>query len=134
MKRSSWWRFATPLAVLAALACSDGNIIGPDNQLELANNTDAFSFQASNLDNVSQTLDYTWTITGPDATVDIAGAITAGTATVTIEDADGTEVFSRSLDGSSNPSTDSGTAGDWTITVRLEGASGTINFGVQKKT
>lgn len=121
------------LLVTALAACSDGNLIGPDNQLEVSNNADSFSFQVTALDNVTQTLTYPWTITGPDATVNIAGAVTAGTATVTISDADGNEVFTRSLDGSSNPSTDSGTVGDWTITIDLVGVSGTLNFSVQKK-
>jgi len=135
LSASSFRSRALPaLFALLVMACGNsGNLIGPGNQLEVANNPDNFEFQVSTLDNVTQTLSYSWTITGPDATVDIAGAVTAGTATVTITDTQGVEVFSGSLDGSSNPSTSSGTAGSWTIAVTLDGVGGTVNFRVQKK-
>lgn len=131
-------RYLRTAAALSAflvgiLACSGSNLIGPENQLEVSNSVDAFQFQVTSLTNVTQNLPYSWTITGPDATVNIAGAVTAGTAMVTITDAQGTEVFSKSLDGSSNPSTSAGVAGDWTITVDLNGVSGTLNFRVEKK-
>lgn len=132
--RSVRTRVLPALLALLVMACGDsGTLIGPENQLEVVNNTDAFAFQASALDNVTQTLSYPWTITGPDATVDISGSVASGTATVTITDADGAEVFSRDLDGSSNPSTSSGTAGSWTILVVMDGVNGTLNFRVNKK-
>ena len=107
------------MILVTCLACGNSptgpNTIGPANQLEVANASDTFEFQVSALDDVTQTLSYTWTITGPEATVDIAGALTAGTATVTIMDDQGVEVFSSSLNDSNNTNTNAGIAGTWTI-------------------
>ncbi len=126
-------RFKTVLSVtvLCTVAACSGNPIGPSNQF--VNNVDTFRFQRTDIVDATQTLSYSWTITGSAATVDIAGVVTGGTATVTITDAQGVEVFSGDLDGNNNTSTNSGAAGTWTIRIDLVGVSGTLDLRVQKK-
>lgn len=127
-------RLVSAMFALSMAACGDGNVIGPDNQLEVANLTDNFEWQVSALDDVSQTLDYAWENTGPEATIDIAGSLSAGTATLTVTDAAGTQVFSGSLDNSNNTNTSAGEAGIWRVVVVIEGAHGALNFRIEKKT
>ena len=116
---------ATPL-----LACGDANLIGPANALEIANNADAFEWQVSMLENVTQTLSYTWQNSGTTANVDLSSSITSGTATLSIADADGMQVYSGSLDQDGTFTTNAGAAGGWTIDVVLSGVDGTLNFRV----
>ena len=110
------------------LSCADANLIGPANALEIANTPDAFEWQVSVLENVTQTLTYTWQNSGTTANVDQSSSITAGTASVTITDADGMQVYSSSLGQDGTFTTDAGTAGGWTIEVVLSGVDGTLNF------
>ena len=116
---------ATPL-----LACGDANLIGPANALEVANNADAFEWQVSMLENVTQTLSYTWQTSGTTANVDLSSSITSGTALLSILDADGMQVYSGSLGQDGTFTTSAGTAGAWTIDVVLSGGDGTLNFRV----
>jgi len=117
---------------LALGACSDANTLGPDNQLEVTNAADDFAIQATALDNVSQTLVYTWQMSGTEANVDQSGSVSGGSGTLTILDDAGAEVYSRSLAETGSFQTDAGTAGDWTIRIVLDGMSGVLNVRVQK--
>ena len=128
-------RVATALVLFALIACSDsGSILGPDNQVQISNVSDAFAWQASNLANSTDTQSYSWTITTPSASISHSNAsLTGGTATLTVFDADGTQVYSAALSDASNGSgtTGSGTAGTWTVTVTLSGATTAhINFQI----
>ena len=136
MKRRRQLRTGTlaALALLAATACDSANLIGPDNQLEVTSATDNFQFQVSALQNVSQTVDYDWEITGTRAKVDISQAITSGSAMLTITDADGAVVYEDDIAADNDGDTPPGTAGTWRISVRLVGVVGTFNFRVQKVT
>ncbi len=116
--------------IIGVAACSSTNMLGPENQLEVTNNPGSFQIQATALDNVEQTLSYTWVNAGTTANVDQSGSL-SGTATVTITDADGTQVYTRSLTQTGTFQTDAGTAGNWTIQVVLGGTSGALNFRVQ---
>jgi hypothetical protein len=119
--------------LLAAAACSStSNPIGPSNQPEVANSADNFQFQASNLAQTTQTLTYSWTITGSVANVNVSGVLTAGDATLILRDAAGTQTFSRSLTSTGTFTSAVGTTGTWQIEVRLSNATGTVNFRVQK--
>jgi hypothetical protein len=101
-------------------------------QPEIANVTDNFQFQATNLTGVTTTVQYTWQNTGTAATVNHSSAITSGNALLTIRDAVGTQVYSANLVPSGTPSTSTGVAGAWTIRVDLTNTQGTLNFRVQK--
>ena len=118
----------------ALAACGDGNPIGPSNQPEVGNNPDNFQFQASNLVRTTQTLIYTWTNTASVANVDQSGRIDSGEATLSLRDASGQEVYSRTLTSTGTFKSSSGTAGPWRIELRLTGVTGTVNLRVQRGT
>lgn len=127
--------FALSAALMAAVAaCGDSNVIGPDNQLEVTNAQDNFQLQVSALDEVSQTLEYSWQNTGTQATIDVSQAITSGTAILTITDADGTVVYEEDLADDSDGQTLVGVAGAWGIRLVLDGVTGTFNFRAQRTT
>ena len=131
MQRMAWGVMAGIL--LAAPGCGGGNPLGPDNQLEVSNATDNFALQATAMVNIDQTIIYSWTMTGTQANVDQSGSLTAGTGTLGIRDGAGVEVYTRSLAETGTFQTTAGaSAGTWSIRVTLKGASGTMNFRVQK--
>jgi len=133
LESRAWKACATAIAVLTFGACDSANLIGPDNQLEVNTAADNFQFQVSALDNVSEDLSYTWENTGTQATVDISQAITGGTALLTITDAAGTVVLQDDIGNNNDTDTSVGVAGTWSIDIDLAGATGTINFRVQRK-
>jgi hypothetical protein len=124
------------LVAVAALVvgCGGSNVIGPENQLEANSAADNFQFQVSNLDNVSQNLSYTWENTGTQAVVDISQAISAGSAMLTVTDADGAVMYQDDVRADNDGDTSVGTAGVWRVELQLEGVTGTFNFRVQRKT
>ncbi len=118
---------------LVSLACgNDANPIGPSNQPEIANLQDNFQFQASNLTGTTQTLTYTWANTGTSANVNQSGTVSSGTATLTIRNPAGDQVYSRDLSTTGTFTTGTGSSGNWQIEVRLINVTGTLNFRVQK--
>lgn len=121
---------AALVLALAAAACSGTNTLGPENQLEVTNNPGSFQIQATALNDIKQTLVYQWENAATTANVNQSGSL-SGTATLTIEDADGTQVYTRTLTETGTLATDAGTAGTWLIRVVLDGTSGALNFRVQ---
>ena len=121
------------LALAFVAACGDSNPIGPSNQPEVANNTDNFQFQASNLTRTSQTLTYSWVNTGTAANVNQSGAISSGQAMVTLRDGSNAQVYSGDLKTTGTFVSSNGTSGTWSIEVRLTDVAGTLNFRVQKR-
>jgi hypothetical protein len=126
------------IALLAlTVACSDNPTApAPGIQPQIVNNTDAFSYQITDLDNVTGTWEYTWQNTGVAAKVTHASdAGSAGTATLTLKDATGTQVYSGPFASTGEvTSSPAGVAGSWTITVTYAGYSNTqVNFGVVKQ-
>ena len=118
--------------VIVAAACGDSNTLGPDNQVQVNNVTDSFQWQASNMEQITETLTYTWTNTGTTANVDQSSSITAGSATLQVTDDQGQQVYSSSLADDGTFQTSQGASGDWTVTVELTDASGAVNFRLQK--
>ena len=121
-------RVAGLALLLAAVACSDANVIGPANQLEVSNDPGVFEWQVTALDRVTQTLTYTWANPGTSADVNQASSVTRGTARVSVTDATGAQVYDRSLAENGTFQTSAGTSGSWTVVVTLDGVSGTLNF------
>ena len=123
-----------PLAALAAVAlvlgCSD-NPLAPFEP-EVTNATDSFQLQATGVQNVSTTFDYTWRNTGTVANVNHSTTTTNGTAHLVVRAADGTEVYARDLDPSLNEQTATGATGDWSVRLVLTNYSGTLNFRIEK--
>ncbi len=118
--------------VLALLACGGGNQIGPQNQPQVVNLVDSFAFQATDLRNVSQRINYTWQNTGTLADVNQASSISSGTASVRIFDSAGAQVYSNDLSANGTFITTAGATGNWRIEVSLTNLTGTLNFRVQK--
>lgn len=129
---SSMRYFFLGVALFVGGCAADGNLIGPENQLEVSNTPDSFEWQVSALSAVTQTLTYTWANGGTTANVNQSSSLGSGSADLRITDADGMEVYSRSLASNGTFQTGTGTAGDWTVTVALSKANGTLNFRLQK--
>ena len=123
-------RFTFALSLLPALAgCDDP--LGPF-QPEITSATDNFQLQATGVTAITSMQTYTWANTGTRATVNHSTTTTAGNARLTIRDAAGATVYDKTLVSSLNEPTSVGTAGTWTIQLRLTNYSGTLNFRVQK--
>jgi len=127
---------AAALAALAlVVACGDGPT-APGIQPQITNLTDAFSYQVSAVQSVTGTYTYTWQNTGTVAKITHASdAGATGTATLTVKDAAGTQVYSGELVSSGQPLTaPAGVAGAWTVKVVYSNYSNTqVNFGVLKQ-
>ncbi|MEN8145372.1 MAG: hypothetical protein ABFS14_10520 [Gemmatimonadota bacterium] len=127
-------RMGTLLAVMFLAGCGS-DTTDPLAQFEpqISNSADNFQLQASNVENVGSTLNYTWENTGSQASVDHSTTLTAGAARVIVKDADGTIVYDADLLPSKNEQTAVGSSGTWTISLVLTNYSGTLNFRVQKQ-
>jgi hypothetical protein len=66
------------------------------------------------------------------ASINQACAITSGTATITLRDANGMAVYSADLKANGTFTSLQGTPGAWTIDVALNSLNGTLNFRAQK--
>jgi len=117
--------------VLAVSACSDANVIGPSNQLEVNNSPGTFQWQVTALSKVTQTLTYVWTNNGTTANVNQDSSVGSGSATLRVTDAAGTQVYSSDLGQNGTFQTTAGTSGDWTVVVTLDRVSGALNFRLQ---
>ena len=120
------------LAIAIAAACGDSTGPLAPFQPQINNLTDNFSFQATGVTNVTWTYTYRWTNTGDSATVNQATTITGGSATLTILDKNGMQVYSQSLSANGTFGMTKGLAGSWTIRVVFTNYSGTVNFNAQK--
>jgi len=127
-------RVGTALLLVALSACGESSIFGPDNQLQVSNNADQFSLQAQTVVDQSGTESYDWVVTTNTAAISHANAaLTGGTATVTILDADGTQVYTASLSEASNGNSvsDVGVIGTWTVIITMTNATTDhINFQI----
>jgi hypothetical protein len=119
------------LFALATMGCSD-NPVGPSKQPEINNATNDFQFQITRVTNFSTNVSYTWRNTGTRANVTQSSSMTAGTATLTIREASGFVVYTRSLRDNGTFVTNDGTTGNWRIDVAPSNAAGTLNFRVQR--
>ena len=99
---------------------------------EVANLTDSFQLQATDVTGITTTVQYSWQNTGTTANVNQASVKNAGTAVLTISDASGTQVYSQDLAANGTFQTSAGTTGGWTVRVVLNDFSGTLNFRAEK--
>lgn len=134
MKR---FRDALPIVTILLLAvalgaCSDDPLA--PFQPEVSNVPDTFELQATGVANRTATLNYSWTNSGTQATVNHSTTTTAGSARVIVKDGAGVIVYNAVLVPSLNENTLVGTSGTWTVQLVLDDYSGTLNFRVQKTT
>lgn len=123
-----WWLTA---ACIALAACSDP-VTAPGRDPEIINATDNFQYQISDIRSFSGTQVYTWQNSGTTAKVNQSAAISSGTATLVIRDANGTQVYSRSLADNGTFVSSAGVAGSWTVSVTYASVDATVNFRVDK--
>jgi hypothetical protein len=122
------------LFVAVVLGCGSSNPAAPLSafQPQIANNPDNFQFQATAVQNVTAVVQYTWSNSGLQATVNHSSAVDSGTTVVQLFDANNTEVYSSALLASGTPATTAGVTGNWRIRVTLSNVYGTLNFRAQK--
>ena len=119
-------------AAVALVACGGDSTTGPGRDPEVINTTDNFQYQVSDIQDFSGTQSYNWQNTGTTATVNQSAAIAAGSATLVLRDANGAQVYSRSLAEDGTFSTSAGAPGTWTVRVIYSGADATVNFRLDK--
>ena len=134
-------RFTASLKVLCASAvvavmlagCGSDNPSAPLAQFqpEIVSVQDNFEFQATGLQNVSATVEYTWANSENQASIDHSSVVTGGTTSVQLFDANGTQVYQSGLLASGTQQADSGAVGNWTVRVTLDSCDGTLNFRAQ---
>lgn len=125
--------YATALVAIA-LAAACGNSTGPlaPFQPQINNVADNFQFQATGVTSVTWTYTYSWSNSGDSATVNQATTIAGGSATLTVSDPNGVQLYTQSLSANGTFGMSKGVAGNWTIRVVFTNYSGTVNFRVQK--
>jgi hypothetical protein len=124
--------FAVLFIVLIASCAKQVQLTDPAFQPQINNQTDTFAFQVTNLTGVTQTLSYNWQNTGTRADINQASQITSGSATLTILDAAGQQVYTSSLASNGTFTTATGTSGNWTIRISTNDVRGSLNFRVQR--
>ena len=123
-------------AALALVAGCGDEATAPGIEPQITNISDAFSYQVSSIENFSGTHTYTWQNTGTVAKITHASdAGATGSATVTVRDAAGIQVYSGQLLSTGEPVTDpAGATGAWTVTIAYSDYSNTqVNFAVLKQ-
>jgi hypothetical protein len=116
------------LAGALGLAACNNNTVGPNDNLQVSDSTDAFAFSDGLLAQDTQTLTYTWQNTGTIADVHQTSAVTSGSPNLTIRDNDGKPVYVTTLSDTGSFQTSAGAAGAWTVELDLQGVSGYLQF------
>jgi hypothetical protein len=129
--RGSGWGLG--ILLLLTTGCQDSIVkyLGPENNESETLNTDSLRYQAWDLDNVSDTREWPWSMTGTQALVYHDNFVHHGKGQITIIDAAGDTVYTRiPLEWEIDNATDSGVAGIWTVKLELFGARGRVDFSV----
>jgi len=127
-------RNRTVIGLVALITCvlgCDGDPLGPFEP-EINNTPDTFQLQATDVHNVTATLNYTWHNTGLSANINHSTATVQGSALIVVRSSNGVTVYEHSLEPSLNEQTAQGNSGNWTIQLVLSDFSGTLNFRVEK--
>ncbi len=128
------YRFTLSTLALALLtaACAGANVLAPQYQPQVVNTPNvSFSFQATGLQNVSDAVNYTWSVSSGRVIIHPATSTTSGTITLNIKDAAGAVIYNGTVPASGDITPPTGTAGPWKVRVTLASYTGTINFAVQ---
>jgi hypothetical protein len=132
------YRLALVVVGLLAAACNDPIAsVGTDNRPELTNQPDLFHYRAWDLQNVHDTLRWSWTNNGRVAVVTHDSFLPHGETVLSVRDAGGTEVYNGPLESPEDAGvsryTAPGPPGVWTIELRLYGVDGgRIDVGVER--
>jgi len=123
-----------PGARSALLQRDDPGHPGSGIRPDIVSNRDEFSYQVPRVSNYRGSGIYWWQNSGVAARISQASTVIAGTTRLVIRDANGAEVYSRSLAESGSFLTQNGASGRWTIQVMYDDASGVVSFRVLRKT
>ena len=110
-----------------------GQTRGPGLRPDVVSKRDEFSYQVPRVTRYHGSGIYWWPNGGIAAHVFQASTVNAGSTWLVIRDANGAEVYSRSLAESGSFLTKNGATGRWTVQVVYDGASGTVGFRVLRK-
>lgn len=132
----SMLRLAT-LAIAAAIAaaCQDSIIkyLGPENNEVATVLPDSLRFQASDLDNVTDTRTWNWVMTGSVAAVHHHSFVHHGRVRLTILDAAGDTVYRMvPLEYELENETAVGQPGVWLVFLEFFGARGRVDFSLTR--
>ena len=108
----------------------------PGIEPEISNVADSFSYQVRDIRNSTRTWEYRWQNGGTLATVShSSNAGATGSATLTLLDAAGTQVYSGPLLTSGEPTTSpAGVAGSWTVRIVYSAYSNSqVNFELSRR-
>ncbi|HET6350342.1 MAG TPA: hypothetical protein VFH88_14800 [Candidatus Krumholzibacteria bacterium] len=123
------------IAVLVVGCGSDSNTpTAPGIQPQIINSVDNFQFQVTAVDNHTGTLTYWWPNTGAQANINQSCSIASGTVTLTLLDGSGTQVYSQALSQNGTFASVPGASGTWRVSVIMSGATGDLNFRLDKST
>jgi len=120
-------------SLLISVSCGS-NVTGPQLEAEISNRTDSFEFQATDVKNVTQTVDFNWLNSGTVASTNQASSIVSGSATLTLKDSQNNVVYQKNLGENGTFVSGTGVAGSWRVTIDLSKFSGTLNFRLEKRT
>lgn len=131
--RTSYRLTLSALALaLLTVACGGDNALAPQYQPQVVNTPNvAFSFQATGLQDITDVVAYTWSVSTGSVIIHPATATTSGTITLNIKDAAGAVIYNGTVPASGDITPPTGTAGPWKVRVTLASYTGTINFAVQ---
>ena len=124
-------RSCVAAGALILAACGDGTT-APGTNPEIINTADNFQYQVSDIQQYSGTQTYSWQNSGTTATVNQSAAIASGSATLVLKDANGVQVYSRSLADNGTFTSTAGAAGVWTVRIVYSSTSATVNFRLDK--
>jgi len=129
------------LGILVFPSCTKENLkenLGVFNP-EIINSAGNFELQATDVSNVSESVEFLWVNPGAKANpnvranIDNSSVIDKGTATIKIIDAQGNEVYSGNLNEHGSYTSDYGIPGTWTIELNLSEVSGDLNINVEEE-
>ncbi len=122
---------AVALTLMTA-ACGGSNALAPEFQPEVVNTPNvSFSFQATGLQDISDIVNYTWSVSSGSIIIHPATSTTAGSITLNVKDAGDAVIYNGPVPASGDITPPNGAPGPWKVRVTLAGFSGTINFALQ---
>lgn len=129
------WAITGTLALIASLmlsGCADAGCTASNDmsgQVAVCNKKGTFAYSV-NAGMTSKTDSYTWENGQTKSRLSWSSNLGMGSVSVVVKDADGKQVLSKSYSGtgqrSETTTSSTGTAGSWTIEVRLSAASGQV--------
>jgi len=123
------------LQLLLTLGCADSIVreLEPENNPQVINTPEEFSFIATDMRNVNDQLTFVWPNSAPRAAVHLNSFVHHGYGILVVRDAVGQVVDSTLLELDLETETEAGTPGDWILTLTLASARGRAEFRLTPK-